>query len=244
MRIKILSCLIACTFASIFFMDTAAAQQYQVKDSFARLIPLANTFSKILVTDGISLIYNQSEEKGLAVSATSEALINNIDVVVVGDTLKVGLKKYLGSGKLTPEYKVYASSSDCNYIFAKDAARVIVLGKLATDSLIITASSASKINVDLKVRSLVMNLSSASFAQLNGECENVIIDLKEASRLMGSNLKINRASINAKAASKVWLGVKEECEIFADGASRIYLQGQPIIRRKRLNGSSRLIIRN
>jgi hypothetical protein len=244
MSIKILNLLIAYTCASVFFIESVTAQQYQVKDSFARLIPLKNTFSKIIVSDGITLIYNQSEEEGLAVSARSESFINNLEVMVVGDTLKISLKKYLGKGNFKNEYRVYASSAICNYIVAKYAARVIVLGELAADSVMITASSASKINVDLKVRSLVVNLSEASFAQINGEVKTATIYVNEASRFMGSDLKTNQANIDAKAASKVWLRVIDECKIFAEGASKIYLKGQPVIKEKRLNGASKLLNSN
>lgn len=229
---------------SLFMNASLKAQQYQVQDSFAMAVPLSKSFSKIVVSDGVTLIYNQSDAEGLAISAASNNYIRNIQVQVVGDTLKVGLRKYLKDDKVVPEYKVYAASKSCSFISLTNASRVIVLGALTVDSLMIDASNAAKIDAELSLKYLSLKLSSASLAQLHGNVIDAVLVVADASQLAGSDLVVNDVKISAKGASKMFAQVRNNCQIIASGASKIVLKGKPAELKKELTGLSRVRVNN
>lgn len=244
MKIKWYSFLLVFFCLHAFVNTKVQAQEYQIQDSFIRIVPLARSFSKIIVSDGITLVYNQSNEDGLGVSASTEAYFQNIDVVLAGDTLKLGLKKFLTDNKFKPDYKVYASSISCSFIYLANAARVIILGELKADSFSIVASNAAKIDAELSVKSLSLDLSSASLAQLEGKVGEASILVKDASKLNAKKLQIDSASLTAKGASKIYTLVNSSCEILAEGASKIYLQSKPKSFTKITRGLSKVIIDN
>lgn len=220
------------------------AQQYQINDSFIKVLPLVRSFDKIMVSDGVTLVYNQSNEEGLGASASTDAYYENLDVTVVGDTLKISLKKFLRDGKFKPDYKVYASSNKCVSIFITNAARVIVLGELKVDSLSIIASNASKIDAELSVNMLSLELSSASLAQIEGNASLASILVEDASKFNAYSLKMDTASLIAKGASKIYSTVISKCDVIAEGASKIYLITKPRSFTKTTSGLSKIIIEN
>ncbi len=244
MKINRYFLLFVCLCLITFLSTNVQAQQYQIQDSFIRILPMARSFSKILVSDGVTLVYNQSNEEGLGASASTEAYYQNLDVVLAGDTLKVGLKKYMNDSKFKPDYKVYASSISCSFISLTNAARVIILGELKSDSLSINASNAAKIDAELSLKTLSLELSSASLAQLEGNVDKASILVKDASKLNAKKLKIDSASLIAKGASKIYTVVNSSCDVLAEGASKIYLTSRPKSFTKITRGLSKVIVEN
>ncbi len=225
----------------LMFSLTIKAQQYQVVDSNVRAVSLTSTFSKLIVSDGITLVFNQSEEAGLAMSASSDSFMNNLQISIRNDTLRVGLKRIMYSGNLSPAYKVYAASPHCTLLFATNAAKLIVLGKLATDSLQISASNAARINANVETKSMELILSSASMAQLRGNSTFINCIVSDASKLEGLPLTAVFATINMSAASKIWLTVIDGLNLTASAASKFYLRGNPNINSKNLTSFSKLL---
>jgi len=199
------------------------------------------SFNGIEVANAITLYLSQGSESAVAISADGKGTKEKIKTEVKNGVLKIYLESSIwnkwswGDKKI----KVYVTVTKINKLSAVGASSVKVTDKLSSDNLKVIASGASNIKGELKIESLILNLSGASTMTLNGYANNIEIEATGASNLKAIDLVTNNCSAEATGASNIRLNVQKEfSKVHASGASSIHYKGDPVMKDFESGGAS------
>lgn len=224
---------------AIFFAATNSnAQNDIVVDANASVRTVAGSFDAIKVSGGIDLYLSQSDDMGLAVSASEENYKPGIKTVIEDGTLKIFYDGEKGWIKKNRKLRVYVSFTDLKKIEASGACDVIVVGSIKTTALILQMSGACYFNGMVKVNMLDINLTGASDAKLSGTANTVNIKSSGASDIKAYNLVTDICNANVSGASDLYITINSELTASASGASDIKYKGAAVIKEKRSSGAS------
>lgn len=220
------------------------AQKQFVVDENAELRTLNGSFNSILVSGGIDIYLSQSDEEGVAISASESRFKEGIKTVVDNNTLKIyyeGEKNWSGKNK---HLKVYISFKNLDKIDASGASDIIVAGEITVPSLLMKLSGASDFKGKVIVSTLTLDLSGASDVSISGSASVVNIESSGASDVKAYDLTTDVCKANASGASDVNITVSKEMYAHASGASDIYYKGTAELKDFQSSGASSIKRRN
>ncbi len=220
------------------FTVATRAQNEIVVDPNASERTVSGNFDAIKVSGGIDLYISQSDNKAVAVSASSENYKAAIKTIIENGTLKIFYEGEKGWNKKDRKLKVYVSCSDIKKIDASGACNVIVAGSITTTALVLHMSGACDFKGMLKVNTLDINLSGASDANISGTANTVNITGSGASDLKAFKLVTDVCNANISGASDVHITINSELIVYASGASDIKYKGNGVIKEKHSSGAS------
>lgn len=142
-------------------------------------------------------------------------LLQFIRTEVNGETLEIKADKRFSTKN---PIRVKISAPDIENLQISGASR-ISLANLKNDSLHVDSSGASKIKID-------------------GETQNLVVDMSGASRLDAENLKSENATIDASGASQINVFVSNDLKADLSGASKVNYSGNPKNIERKTSGAS------
>ncbi|CAN5721911.1 hypothetical protein BH11BAC4_BH11BAC4_15600 [soil metagenome] len=231
-------------FAGLCIAVLSFAQKQLVVDPNAEIRSVSGSYTTIMVSGGIDLYLSQSDEEGIAVSATEEKYIAGIKTVAEDDTLKIyydGDKNWYSKNK---HLRAYVSFKELEKLDASGASDIVVAGEIKVSSLIVRLSGASDFKGTVTVNSLTMDLSGASDVNINGTASVVTIESSGASDIKGYDLTTDVCTARASGASDVRITINKELNAHASGASYIYYKGPAIIKDIQSSGASTISKKN
>ena len=258
---------ILCLFLLAISFQSMAQKSGLIFDAHAqkRAVP---AFNAIKVSSAIDLYLTQSNVDEVAVSASEDAIRDQIVTEVVGGTLiiRLGESGSWFSWKKWGNYqtKAYVSIKDINALSASGASNVHIVGTIESPKLRLKMSGASDLkNANFSVGTLLMELSGASHfkantqstnvtidcsgassAELNGVAEDLAVECSGASNAKLNNLKVKGAVVTASGASDVAIYASQLMKLSASGASSIHYSGDAKISETHSSGASNIKRRN
>ncbi|MBK8711930.1 MAG: DUF2807 domain-containing protein [Niastella sp.] len=231
-----------------FFMFTcgsAFAQKQFVIDPNASPRELDGTFTKIKISGSIDLYLSQSENEGMAVSASEDKYKENIKTVIDHGELNISYQNVSGlweRGK--KKLRVYVAMKTLERLEASGASDVVIAGTLSASTLTIHLSGASDFTGDINANVLNIAASGASDTKISGSVQEFNATCSGASDIKGMELKTGKCTIVASGASDIYISVSKELTGKASGASSIYYKGNPVVKNVESSGASTVASRN
>ena len=162
-------------------------------------------FDQIEVGSGLKVVYTQDPQA----SVTAELRRGkwaDVDIKVVGDTLKISRKKNSGWNQKRLELTVYASSKSLEGI---------------------DVASGSAFEGNLVAQNLKVDASSGSSLRLAGACNTIDVDASSGSNVQFGDFECKRAKVDASSGSNIQVFASNSVDVDASSGSNIRVRGNP-----------------
>lgn len=177
------------------------------------------SFSKIQVSDAISVLYTTSDTNEVRVTA-NEKEISKVITNVEGSTLMISAKGQFYNG-----IKIHIKGKNVNDIFVSGASNFKTTNDLLHDTVTISASGASNVSANVQSKKVKVLQSGASSVTLNGTTDLLLAEISGASSLKSYNLASANANLLTTGASLAKVTVNNKLTAVASGASSIKIKG-------------------
>ncbi len=183
-------------------------------------------FDGVQVSHAFTVDISQGDEFSVIVDI-DENLIEYLQVVKAGNTLKIGLEpdhRYVISAA-TRRAKV--TMPELTGLDVSGASQGTISGFKSSSALTIDLSGASQLSGDIECGDGRFDVSGASELSLRGSAENLIIGASGASRVELSLFPGVDAKVEASGASRVTVNASGRLDVDASGASHVTYLGRP-----------------
>jgi hypothetical protein len=202
----------------------------------SRQIPVTS-FSKMQVSYAFTVRLSFGEPAAVTVRV-DDNLVDDLDVGVSGDTLRIGLKGGLAVNRATLQADVTVPSLSA--IEASGASTVTPDGPVTSSGFNLTLSGASTFDGTVSITEATVDLSGASHAAFSGSAKSITATVSGASQLEAGGLSIDALTIDLSGASHAEVNVTGTISASASGASNLTYAGSPTFTRKDVSGGSAL----
>jgi hypothetical protein len=202
----------------------------------SRELPVAS-FSKLQVSHGFSVRVSIGAPSALTVRV-DDNIVNELDVGVASDALRIGLKGGTSVSQATLEADVTAPSLSA--IEASGGSTITPTAPIESSPFTLTMSGASRFDGSLALSEGTVGLSGASDAALSGTASRLTATLSGASHLDAPDLTVNALTIDLSGASRGEVNVTQTISASASGASNLTYEGSPTFTRKEKSGGSQI----
>jgi len=171
------------------------------------------------------------------VMRTDDNLLDHLEVLKRGKTLRIGLKSGIRSIRnATMEAEV--TMPELIGLDLSGASSATITGFESAKDLDVELSGASHLRGDIEAGDIRFDISGASRVTLSGSAEDVTIAVSGASKVDLSDLPVDNAKIGASGASHVTVNPSGRLDVEASGASDIYYLGSPTLGTVKTSGAS------
>ncbi|HOP57828.1 MAG TPA: head GIN domain-containing protein [Bacteroidales bacterium] len=179
--------------------------------------------SGIKVSTGIDVFLEQGERPELKVEADE-----NLHEYILTEMKDGVLHVYTDANiRRAKSKKVYVTLTDINSISTSSAGDVVGISPVTTDNLMLSASSAGDIKLDVYAEKIDVNISSSGDITLSGETDVLFADLSSAGNLNAYNLKAREADVSASSAGDADIFITEKLRARSSSAGDINYKGNP-----------------
>lgn len=211
---------------------------HTVKDPMAERRKVGS-FDAIQVDGAMDVFLSQSDEIGVAVSASTEEFRDAITAEVRGNTLYISFKyKFPWHNRINPKTRAYVSVPRLESMNISGASDVNIAGVFKFDELKVILSGASNLKGQVEINNSQFLLTGASDCKLTGKADRIKIQASGASVFKGYELNAGEADINASGASDVQMSISNSVTVEASGASSVHYKGEPRLKGIRVTGAS------
>jgi hypothetical protein len=191
------------------------------------------SFTAISVSSAVDLVFTQSANAAVAVSASEAQHVANITTEVRNGVLYIG---YKSSNRLGPNWgprylRAYVAAPVLYRITASGACDVRIDGELKTDNIDINLSGSSDFKGVLKAGNVHLSGSGSSDFSVAGQCTNLRVNVSGASDVKAFDLRADYVDLKASGASDVQITAEKEMKVVASGASKVLYKGGAVIKK-------------
>jgi len=198
-------------------------------------------FSKIEITDGVALVFTQSDEIGLSAEASDALGLTSITTEVTGNVLKIGSK-----GNMNEPGKVYVSAHGITAISARKHSTITLANTLESKNISIALASGSVFSgsikaqdISLKAKSgavmnvfatsatLTGNFKSKAKVNLSGISEMAEINTNTAALCYARNFRSGKVAVNVGDYSSVMINANGYLNIHVAETGKVTYFGSP-----------------
>ncbi|HEU5289295.1 MAG TPA: head GIN domain-containing protein [Cyclobacteriaceae bacterium] len=191
-----------------------------------------SSFKGIKVAEGIDVYLKKGEKEAVRVEVTgikTSAVITEVS----GDYLKIHMQEGRYKDRTV---KVYVTYVEVNRLSASSASNIFAENPIKTKSLILNASSAGTIDLEVDVDDLEASASSAADLELKGKAKKVLIEASSAGEVDAYELAAETVEAEASSAGAAKVSVTKEIRAEASSGGSIRYKGNP--ERSNTNSSS------
>ena len=205
-------------------------------DVVTREEPIAD-FDRVDVSHAFQVDISQGDAFSVVVRV-DDNLVEYLEVVKQGDTLKIGLEpgRVFSVSKATLEAEV--TMPELAGLGLSGASHVTVTGFKSTKALDVNLSGASDLSGDIEAGDATFDTSGASRATLNGSARNVTVEGSGASQIDLSDFAVADAKVKLSGASAATVNPSGTLDVDASGASDVYYLGSPTLGNVDTSGAS------
>lgn len=188
-------------------------------------------FHSITVSSGIDLFLKTAGKEEVKVVA-NENSINKIITEVKDGVLKIYIKgnNNFKIWELTKPQKVYVSVKELQMLDVSSGSAVYSENTLIGESLKVSVSSGSDVNLKIQYTNFKLDTSSGSDAQISGKTKNFEASASSGSDIKAQNLESVTCFASASSGSDITVNVSGELHASASSGSDIRYHGNPKIR--------------
>jgi serine/threonine-protein kinase len=185
-------------------------------------------FDKVDVSQAFKVEIRQGDTFKVVIRI-DDNLVEHLEVVKEGKTLKIGLKpvRIYNIRQATMEAQV--TMPELTGLELSGASHGTITGFKSTKALDVDVSGASQLRGDVVAGDARFEVSGASQMILSGSAGDVTIDASGASKVDLSAFTVADASVGASGASSVTLNLSGRLDAEASGASHVYYLGNPTL---------------
>lgn len=195
--------------------------------SEAQQVRQVGTFETVKVSGAMNLYLRQGPTTEVKIDASPE-LVDYIKTEVSGNTLRIYRDKKFSLSELmhSKSVKVYVTTPRLEGIEVSGACDVKGETPIKARDFHINASGASDVTLTLNANSVSTDASGASDIRLDGRVETQRVQISGSSDYRASDLRSDKADIDASGASDAYVFVDEELSSRSSGASDVRNKGR------------------
>ena len=194
-------------------------------------------FTSVEISSAFEFEITQSDSYGVSITA-DDNVIEKVQVIKEGDTLKIGLKSIPALGALT--LKAAVSMPQLHELLVSGASRGTIKDFSSTENFNLNVSGASKVTGDITAGDVDCEVSGASTVQLEGSANEMVADVSGASRINLGGFAVSNASIIISGAGMGMVNVGGKLDANLSGASKLQYVGEPTMGNINTSGASSL----
>jgi hypothetical protein len=159
-----------------------------------------------------------------------DSLLEYLEVVKQGSTLKIGLKpgyNYHVTNVRTTEAEI--TMPELTGLDLSGASDGTITGFTSTKALAVDLSGASSLEGDIEAGDSLVDLSGGSDLTLSGSGQDLTVDASGASEVDLADFPIADANVDASGASTVTVNASGTLNVDASSASHVYYLGNPTL---------------
>jgi hypothetical protein len=199
-------------------------RDYSIKDFTA--VDIGSAFQFELV---------RADDNGVRITADNN-IIDRIEVVKEGNTLKINLKPFVSLGTAT--MKASISMPELDALSVSGACRGTISGFSSNQSFDMSVSGASRVAGGITAGNAKLVLSGASIVDMAGAAANLTASASGASQLNLAGLTVNNAHISLSGASAGEVNCNGRLDADLSGASHFLYSGTPTMGTIHTSGAS------
>ncbi|MFT6879584.1 MAG: hypothetical protein ACI8UX_000687 [Psychromonas sp.] len=198
-----------------------------------------NNFTEVEVCSSFEVVIIPGNEFKLTANG-DERDIEDLNVRVINKKLKVNyVSRNFLSNIRSRRVDILIETPDLEGIEISGAANVAIEDFSYFPGLTVEISGASKLNLDVKLGELDVELKGASTFTITKETPFITADLSGASKLNAYKANSEKAYLELSGASRANVAVSEYLQVNASGASTVSYEGSPRIDQD-LSGASKV----
>jgi hypothetical protein len=194
-------------------------------------------FTEVEIGSAFEFEVNQSSSYSINITA-DDNVMDYVSVSQDGQTLKIGLRRFLSLGPVTLRASV--TMPQLNSMTISGASRGTVSGFSSTEDLDITVSGASEVTGDITAGDVDFDISGASTIQLEGSANDVVADVSGASDFNLDAFTVHNADVDFSGASEGTINLDGRLDADLSGASTLWYIGEPTMGTIDISGASTL----
>lgn len=180
-------------------------------------------FAGLKVSTGIDVYLKQGNNEAISVEADE-----NLHEYILTDVKDGVLHIYSEVNiRYAEKKRVYVTMKEVKSIRTSSAGDVTGETPVKSDRLILSASSAGNIKLEVNAKEIDLDISSSGDITLSGEADILDAQLSSAGDLNAFNLKVREADVSASSAGDADINVSEKITARASSAGDINYQGNP-----------------
>jgi hypothetical protein len=181
-------------------------------------------FTEVEIGSAFEFEVNQSSSYSINITA-DDNVMDYVRVSQDGQTLKIGLRRFLSLGPVTLRASV--TMPQLHGLTASGASRGTVSDFSSTEDLDITVSGASRLTGDITTGDVDFGISGASTIQLEGSANDIDANVSGASHFNLEDFTVYNADINFSGASSGTVNLNGRLDANLSGASTLWYIGEP-----------------
>jgi uncharacterized protein YxeA len=184
----------------------------------------ASYFDGVKASSGIDVYITQGDKESITVEADE-----NLHEYIITEIKDGKLNVYHDNINVreAERERVYVTMKDVKSIKTTSAGDIIGETPLKSDKMVIGASSAGDIKVEVYAKAIEVNISSAGDIELSGEAETMSADLSSAGDLDAGEFKVKEANVSVSSAGDATVFVTEKLVARSSSAGNITYKGSP-----------------
>lgn len=214
-----------------------ASAQHIVNEKYINYLATPGAFSTIKMNGALEVWLSQSDTYSVATAAGSAEELKRIVVEVKDNEL---ILSNTGSSSGNSGSRVYLGFKNLTEISLNGAVTVHIVGSINLPKLKIETNGAAKIDGPVFVDLLKAEVSGAGQINLTGKSASADIKATGASKFLGTDFSIIKATVNASGAAKVTVRVVDVLDVKAAGAAQV-LYHKPAVINKTLFGAAKAV---
>lgn len=183
-------------------------------------------FTKVAVGSAFQTEITRGESYATSVTI-DDNLVQYLDVRVVGDTLRIGLRPHvsLGFRNMTPKAEI--TMPRLEGLDLSGATRTHITGFSNSEAVSMSVSGASQLRGDITAGEMRLRVSGASTVEITGSTGSLDVDASGASTVRLDGLKSTDTQVQASGASNITVNASGKITGQASGASSVSYVGSP-----------------
>ncbi len=182
-----------------------------------------DSFEKIEISGNFKITLTPSEDNELAIEA-DENLHQYIDVFVRGNTLYILTDRRLNSRK---GIIIDIPVMELRRITSSGVSTIESKGLIKSADLEIEISGAGKLDLNLDVKEVTLDLSGATLVYLEGIAEKLDVDMSGAGSLSAGEFKVQDCMVNISGVGHVLVNVTGMLDAQVSGLGKVEYVGDP-----------------
>ena len=212
----------------------SSSAQHIVNERFVHQIESLSPFSIIKIYGAAEVWLTQSFEPAVMVAADDGMSLKKINANVLENTLVVSTK----GSKDGFNPRIYIGFKYLNELLIDGASQLHIVGSIRLADLTIYLSGAAAVDGPIFVENFNTSITGAGWLNITGTTKKTNIKTSGAAKFSGKDFTADEGKIVATGASKVFVSVKNDIDVIAEGAARVYFYGKDAVLTKSVSGAA------
>lgn len=198
---------------------------------------LLSGFNRVDISHSFKVDISQGESFSVVIRI-DDNLVEHLNVIKQGDTLKIGLDPTRDFNIRNATMQAKITMPELTGLDLSGSSDANITGFKSTENLTVDLSGSSSLVGDIEAGDIRIDLSGSSDMKLAGSGADLTIDISGSSNLDLAELPAVNARVSASGSSSAVVNASGRLDVEATGASDIYYLGDPTLGTISTSGSS------